>query len=276
VSEGVPPTTAATAAAADSTNEPAENAATFASRMQDDDFRKKSYFWFGALSSDPTTFVLSWKGSFLGYTKTRPTAEELQWSRNYFDYSGPVSVEAGAGAGAASSGSLRPVSGKFAGSYVIGDASGATQEKLFDSFELDFRELPGFQPTQYSVVGIGTSEVGKFVLDGAYDSGSRALALSRMFVRDSDALGSAALGDLRQYHGRQLSAIQESLASAAAAVATSSAPPPVAAAVPVSVSAAVPVPVSSPVSFPSVPDHILAMMPTSVAGPISDAEEALV
>lgn len=174
-------------------------------RSRDAEWRKQSFFWFGALSYDPLGFVLSWKGSLLGYTKARPTADQLQWSRNYFDYSGPSSVQpelvvAGT--------SLRPLSGMYKGSYMLDDGEGR-QEKYSDQFELDFREISGSLPLQYTVVGVGLSDVGgNFVLDGAYDSGSRALALSRNYVRTTDALGMMSLQDLKQYHGRQLTAVE--------------------------------------------------------------------
>lgn len=179
-------------------------------RHRDENWIKRSYFWFGALSYDTHARCMSWKGSWLTYVKSRPTAEQLQWSRNHFDYAGPVVAEPDLTGGA-----LRPLSGKYTGTYLADE--GGRQERFTDSFELDFREIPGSQPLQYTVVGLGTSDFGRFVIDGAYDSGSKALGLSRNFVKDSDALGSMSLNELKQFHGRQLTAVELVVAPAAAA-----------------------------------------------------------
>lgn len=198
-------------------------------RTRDAEWRNQSFFWFGALAYDPVAFVFSWKGSLLGYSKNRPTAEQLQWSRNYFDYSGPSSVQPEI---VLSGATLRPLSGKFKGSYMLDDGNGS-QEKYSDFFDLDFREIPGSIPMQYTVVGVGFSDVGgKFVLDGAYDSSSRALALSRNYVRLSDPLGMLTFSDLKSYHGRQLTSVdtraelQASQARSSVVAASASGQPP--------------------------------------------------
>lgn len=184
-------------------------------RAPDAEWRQQSYFWFGALSYESAEFMLSWKGSMLGYTSARPSAEQLQWSRNYFDYSGPSNVDPGV---VLSGNTLRPLSGRYKGSYMLDDGHGR-QDKYSDQFELDFRDIPGSMPAQFTVVGLGMSDVGgKFVLDGAYDSGSRALALSRNYVSATDALGMMTLNDLKRYHGRQLTAVELTEASGSALV----------------------------------------------------------
>ena len=177
-------------------------------QLCEEDFLNKSFFLFGALAVE-SSGVVTWKGSLLEYIKTRPTAEQLQRSRSFFESSGPESSEV---AGGATSG-IRPVSGIFKGSYMF-DARTDREIKFSDTFELDFREIQGSVPTQYTVVGVGTSNLGVFVMDGAYDSSSHALAVSKLYVKRSDPLGMLSIRDIQQYHGRQLSTIHsESIAA---------------------------------------------------------------
>lgn len=166
------------------------------------DWREQLYFWLGTISVDAQNSCLVWKGSWLGYFNTTPTPEQLQWSRNFFEYSGPSAVESDV---ALPNGGLRPLSGAFKGHYMMDNNGGGSMQRFSDkSCSLDFQEIPGSNPLRYSVVGKGDSEFGDFVVEGIYDSSTRVLAASRRYVVETDPLAKSTLQELKSMHGQSL------------------------------------------------------------------------
>jgi hypothetical protein len=166
------------------------------------DWREQLYFWLGTISVDAQNSCIVWKGSWLGYFNTTPTPEQLQWSRNFFEYSGPSAVESDV---ALPNGGLRPLSGAFKGHYMMDNSGGGSMQRFSDkSCGLDFQEISGSNPLRYSVVGKGDSEFGDFVIEGIYDSSTRVLAASRRYVVETDPLAKSTLQDLKSMHGQSL------------------------------------------------------------------------
>jgi hypothetical protein len=100
---------------------------------------------------------------------------------------------------------LRPINGDFKGHQTMDSDGSGKSNKFFDrSCFLDFQEVPGSGTLSlYAVVGRGESEVGPFVMEGVYDSGTHILSLSRRYLNESDPLAHKSIGELKLFHVRQ-------------------------------------------------------------------------
>lgn len=81
---------------------------------------------------------------------------------------------------------LKPVSGSYSGHYMMdNEGTGRLSRYSDNACFLDFKEEEG-NNGKFSVIGRGDSDFGAFILQGKYDSASRALDVTRKYIIDSD------------------------------------------------------------------------------------------
>lgn len=160
------------------------------------DWREQLYHWRGHLSVDSSftsssdssnsRSVLLWSGTWVGsWQQVAGTESTLAWTGNTFTYRGPPVVEGNEGP-ASMSVPLKPISGTYLGHYMMdNEGSGRLSRYSDHNCYLDFKEDEKAQG-KYTVIGRGDCDFGAFILQGIYDSASRALDITRKYIPDSD------------------------------------------------------------------------------------------
>jgi hypothetical protein len=157
------------------------------------DWREQLYHWRGHLSMDSSVStsgdatkrsVLLWSGTWVGsWQQVAGSESTLAWTGNTFTYRGPQVAEEQT---ASMSVPLKPVSGSFLGHYMMDNEGSGRLSRYSDSTcYLDFKDDEN-AAGKYTVIGRGDSDFGAFILQGTYDSASRALDLTRKYIPDSD------------------------------------------------------------------------------------------
>lgn len=158
-------------------------------RLASDNWRHHIYYFLGTLSFDADKRANVWQGSWLNSLHQKPSNDELLWSKNVFEYVGPSMRE----------GETTPsLSGDYTGYFQL-----ENNDRYPDkSFTLEFERNASDSSSDdlsvtYTIIGKGTSDLGAFVLQGAYTPSTNTLEMARQYVAPEDARAKMSLQDLK-------------------------------------------------------------------------------